>query len=85
MPLTVYQRRGVLHFLSRGYYFELRTHWGALKIPLPAYLTPGITHVEHADESNGWFRFTMTVTHPLFGEVFYQTGRFRAAAAEQCW
>jgi hypothetical protein len=21
----------------------------------------------------------MTVTHPLFGEVFYQTGRFRAA------
>jgi hypothetical protein len=50
-----------------------------LKIPLPAWLSPGTTHVEHADESNGWFRFTMTVTHPLFGEVFYQTGRFRAA------
>ena len=24
MPLAVYQRRGVLHFVSKGYYFELR-------------------------------------------------------------
>jgi hypothetical protein len=75
MPLSVYQRRGVLHFVSKGYYFEFKR----LKIPLPIWLSPGTTHVEHADESNGWFRFTMTVTHPLFGEVFYQTGRFRAA------
>jgi Domain of unknown function (DUF4166) len=93
MPLAVYQRRGVLHFVSKGYYFEFRvgliaavlrslgaaggTH--SIKIPLPSFLSPGTTHVEHADESRGWFRFTMTVTHPLFGEVFYQTGRFRAA------
>jgi hypothetical protein len=84
MPLSVYQRRGVLHFVSKGYYFELKIRWGlgsswGWKIPLPAWLSPGTTHVEHADESNGWFRFTMTVSHPLFGEVFYQTGRFRAA------
>jgi hypothetical protein len=84
MPLSVYQRRGVLHFVSKGYYFEFRIPWSSgrlsrLKIPLPIWLSPGTTHVEHADESNGWFRFTMTVTHPLFGEVFYQTGRFRAA------
>src|ERR1700730_9578995 len=87
MPLSVYQRRGVLHFVSKGYYFEFRIPWSSgrlacgpsLKIPLPVWLSPGTTHVEHADESNGWFRFTMTVTHPLFGEVFYQTGRFRAA------
>ena len=78
MPLSVYQRRGVLHFVSKGYYFEFRIR-RHLKIPLPAWLSPGTTHVEHADEPNGWFRFTMTVTHPLFGEVFYQTGRFRAA------
>ena len=76
MPLSVYEQRGVLHFISTGYYFEFARR---LKIPLPAWLSPGTTHVEHADESNGWFRFTMTVTHPLFGEVFYQTGRFRAA------
>jgi hypothetical protein len=86
----------VLHFVSKGYYFEFRIPWSPgrlafgrsltaaqggprLRIPLPIWLSPGTTHVEHADESNGWFRFTMTVTHPLFGEVFYQTGRFRAA------
>ncbi len=38
-----------------------------------------MTHVEHHDEPDGWFRFTMTVTHPIFGEMFYQTGRFHAA------
>jgi len=97
MPLSVYQHRGVLHFVSTHYYFEfrlgLRPRQGhgqrgllgsllparTIKIPLPTWLSPGTTHVEHADESKGWFRFTMTVTHPLFGEVFYQTGRFRAA------
>ena len=109
MPLSVYQQRGVLHFVSTGYYFEFRLGLGrglsggirrsvglspgpgprgllgsllqarTIKIPLPYWLSPGTTHVEHADESAGWFRFTMTVTHPLFGEVFYQTGRFRAA------
>lgn len=95
MPLSVYQQRGVLHFVSKGYYFEFSLglkpehrprgllgpllHARTIKIALPSWLSPGTTHVEHADESKGWFRFTMTVTHPLFGEVFYQTGRFRAA------
>lgn len=81
MPLDVFERHGVLHFFSLGYYFDLGLRLGqhALKIPLPHWLSPGTTHVEHADETDGWFRFTMTVTHPLFGELFYQTGRFRAA------
>jgi hypothetical protein len=76
MPLRVFEQRGVLHFVSRGYYFDLG---GRIKLPLPILLSPGTTHVEHIDESDGWFRFTMTVTHSLFGEMFYQTGRFRAA------
>ena len=81
MPLEVFERHGVLHFVSLGYYFDTGLRVGArsLKIPLPHWLSPGTTHVEHADEADGWFRFTMTVTHPLFGELFYQTGRFRAA------
>jgi Domain of unknown function (DUF4166) len=83
MPLDVYERDRVLHFVSRGYYFDLGT-WGRaghIKVPLPTWLSPGTTHVEHADEGGvtGWFRFTMTVTHPFFGELFYQTGRFHAA------
>lgn len=78
MPLEVYERQGVLHFVSKGYYFE----FGHRKIRLPLWLCPGTTHVEHTDEANGWFRFTMTVMHPAFGEVFYQTGRFRAAGGK---
>lgn len=74
MPLDVYERGGALHFLSRGYYFEFAN--GLPRITLPGWASPGTTHVEHIDEANGWFRFTMTVTHPLFGELFFQTGRF---------
>jgi hypothetical protein len=81
MPLNVYEQSGVLHFVSRGYYFNLgiRRNGRRIRIPFPTWLSPGTTHVEHLDELSGWFRFTMTVTHPLFGELFYQTGRFRAA------
>jgi Domain of unknown function (DUF4166) len=78
MPLNVYEEGGALHFVSRGYYFELGSA-GSRKVWLPRWLSPGTTHVEHHDEAQGWFRFTMTVSHPLFGELFYQTGRFRAA------
>jgi hypothetical protein len=80
MPLDVHEAGGVLHFVSRGYYFRL----GALRLWLPHCLSPGTTHVEHADEGSGWFRFTMTVRHPLLGELFYQTGRFCAAGAASC-
>ena len=76
MPLRVYEQGAGLHFVSHGYYFQLGKR---LRIPLPAWLSPGVTHVEHHDQADGWFRFTMTVTHPLFGELFYQTGLFRAA------
>jgi hypothetical protein len=81
MPLNVYERSGALHFVSRGYYFDfgIRGNSRHIRISLPVWLSPGTTHVEHLDEADGWFRFTMTVTHPVFGELFYQTGRFCAA------
>jgi hypothetical protein len=76
MPLDTFEEGGVLHFVSRGYYF----HLGAgFRLWLPALLSPGVTHVEHIDLGHGWFRFTMNVMHPLFGEVYFQTGRFCAA------
>jgi hypothetical protein len=75
MPLDTYVEGQVLHFVSLGYYFDLGF---GLKLWLPGLMTPGITHVEHVDLAHGWFRFTMTVTHPLFGEMFFQTGRFCA-------
>jgi hypothetical protein len=79
MPLRVYEASRVLHFESRGYYFDLGF---GLRLPLPALLSPGVTHVEHIDLGHGWFRFTMTVTHPQFGELFFQTGRFCATEDE---
>jgi hypothetical protein len=86
MPLDVYEEHGALHFVSRGYYFFIPfgdLGFGApgagLKLRLPGVFSPGVTHVEHVDLGHGWFRFTMTVTHPLFGEMFFQTGRFCAA------
>jgi hypothetical protein len=84
MPLDVFEQGGALHFVSRGYYFDFgkRRDGGRIKLSLPGLLSPGTTHVEHIDEADGWFRFTMTVTHPFFGEMFYQTGRFRAAGEQ---
>jgi hypothetical protein len=78
MPLDVYEEHGALHFVSRGYYFDLG-FGGLLKLWLPGVFSPGVTHVEHIDLGHGWFRFTMTVIHPWFGEMFFQTGRFCAS------
>jgi hypothetical protein len=80
MPLHTFEDGGILHFVSKGYYFDLGFGVrGLLRLWLPGMLSPGVTHVEHIDLGHGWFRFTMTVTHPLFGEIFFQTGRFCAA------
>jgi len=76
MPLHTYVEGAVLHFVSLGYYFDFGP---GLRLWLPRFFTPGVTHVEHIDLGHGWFRFTMTVTHPLFGEMFFQTGRFCAS------
>jgi hypothetical protein len=75
MPLQVFEAGGSLHFVSRGYFFT----WFGVRIRVPDSLPPGQTQVVHIDEGGGWFRFTMTTTHKWFGEVFFQTGRFRAA------
>jgi hypothetical protein len=85
MALDVFEHNSALHFVSSGYFFDLPLPLlkRRLRIALPGWLTPGTTHVEHIDERQGWFRFTMRVQHALFGETFYQTGRFRAAGDAQ--
>jgi hypothetical protein len=77
MSLKVYEAAAVLHFVSQHYYFQFSVpQIGRIHCALPHWLSPGTTHVEHADLANGWFRFTMTVRHPIFGELFHQTGCF---------
>ena len=73
MSLDVYEQDQKLHFVSRSYFWRK----GSITVALPAWLSPGTTHVTHADEGDGWFRFTMTITHPLFGELYFQDGLFK--------
>jgi len=72
MRLRLFERDGAIHFASIGYCIEL----GRWRLPLPHLLTPGDAHVVHRDEGNGWFRFTLSFRHRLFGETYFQEGLF---------
>lgn len=72
MALDVFEEAGALVFRSRRFYFLL----GALRLPVPHLLTPGVCRVEHRDLGAGCFRFTLSMVHPLWGETFHQSGVF---------
>jgi Domain of unknown function (DUF4166) len=72
MALNVFEDDGALVFQSRHYAWC----WGPIYLRLPAALSPGVCRVEHRDLGAGRFRFTLTMTHPLWGEMFRQTGEF---------
>lgn len=75
MRLRLFERDGAMHFASVGYCIDI----GRWRLPIPHLLTPGEAHVVHSDEGGGWFRFTMSFRHRLFGETYFQHGRFRQA------
>lgn len=72
MHMDVFEWRHELHFLSRGYEWRL----GRWRLRLPALFPPGITHIVHADQGDGFFRFIMSIGHPWFGRMFHQDGLF---------
>lgn len=72
MALDVFEHEGALVFQSCRYFLDL----GALRIAMPQWLSPGTCRVEHRDLGHGLFRFTLSMTHPLWGETFHQTGVF---------
>ncbi len=69
MVLEVTAEPGALVFTSTSFLF------GRLRIP--TLLTPGRCRVEHRAIDATRFRFTLTMTHPLWGETFRQTGVFQ--------
>lgn len=73
MVLRVYERDGVLVFESQRYFLAL----GGLRIVIPRLLSPGTCRVEHRDLGDQQFRFTLSMTHPLWGETFHQSGVFK--------
>ncbi len=72
MALDLIAERDALHFVSRGYAWQL----GPLHLPLPRLLWPGQTHVVHRELGGGRFRFTLAIRHPWFGELAFQEGDF---------
>lgn len=78
MALDVFEDREALVFQSRRYLLCL----GPLHLPLPEWLTPGRCRVEHRDLGAGRFRFSLTMSHPLWGHTFQQTGEFTDPVTE---
>lgn len=72
MKLTAFAKDKDLHFKSVRYFIRI----GKWHIPLPHLLSPGECYVIHKDESEHTFSIKITMTHCLFGELYYQEGTF---------
>jgi len=73
LGVTVEQR--ALVFRSTEYFWRV----GRLRLGIPDWLTPGCIEVVHREERAGRFSFTLTVTHPWFGDTIRQVAFFRDA------
>lgn len=73
MVLTVFEEEGALVFESRSYFL----HVAGLRLPIPAFATPGRCRVSHCAKGPDTFRFTMDMVHPFWGRTFHQTGLFK--------
>ncbi len=72
MVLDVSVEDGTLVFTSRAFFLAV----GGWRLPIPAWLTPGRCRVEHRAVDAERFRFSLSMTHPLWGTTFRQTGVF---------
>ena len=72
MMLGVHATSDAIVFRDAGYALAL---FGR-RIALPRVLHPGRLEVRHVDRGDGRFRFTLALTHPLFGELMLQEGEF---------
>ena len=75
MALHVGVEDGVLTFHDAGYVLHVR----GKRIKLPKMLHPGRLIVRHEDRGDGAFEFSLSLKHPLFGELLYQAGLYRDA------
>jgi hypothetical protein len=73
MALHVEASTEGLAFHSAGYYLKL----GKARIKFPRLLEPGALTVKHIATSAERFRFEMTLTHPLFGELIHQAAEYQ--------
>ncbi|MCC2637077.1 MAG: hypothetical protein K0Q68_796 [Moraxellaceae bacterium] len=62
-----------LHFTDAGYFMQVAT----IRLPLPSALGPGRVVLAHLDVGAEEFDVKIDISHPLFGKLFTQSGRFR--------
>lgn len=72
MQLKVTAEDGALVFRDDGYIWRLF----GIDVPLPMALLLGRAYVEERPVDAEHFSMRMTLTHPLFGELFRYSGRF---------
>jgi hypothetical protein len=73
IALDVYVREGALIFRSVGYFIKV---FGR-RVMLPAWLTPGVMYVTHAELPDQKFSFTLQLFHPRLGLLMRQMAVFR--------
>ena len=73
MALRVEAVEDGLEFRSDHYFLDV----GRWRLRLPHWLGPGRTVVRHIDRGEGAFQFSLSLVHPLLGELVYQSGEFR--------
>jgi hypothetical protein len=73
MSLRVTVESGALIFRSAAYFLAL----GRWRLLMPRALHPGRMQIEHRDEGNGSFAFSLEIWHPLFGRLVHQLAIFR--------
>jgi hypothetical protein len=73
MALTISVRGGALTFRSDHYFVQV---FGR-RFTLPAWLSPGIMTVTHAERGDGSFAFDLEVTRQRFGVLIRQSAVFR--------
>ena len=73
MYLRVHAFEGNLHFEDGGYFVDIL----GIRIPIPRLLGPGRVLLKHEDIGKDEFAITIEITHPWFGLLYFQQGRFR--------
>jgi hypothetical protein len=73
IALSVRAGASGIAFLSDHYFLRL----GQWRLRLPGWLSPGDLRIDHQDEGDGWFAFSLSLHHAALGELIHQVGRFR--------
>ena len=81
MALKLETRWHKLLFISEQYDLTL---FGK-RLPLPRWLSPGKLTVGHEDLGGGWFSFTLTIDHRLFGRILHQKSLFQDPAPKETY